>query len=61
MGKIKVTQVRSPVSHQKDQARTLRALGLHRMRDSVEHEDDPTIQGMVHKVVHLVEVEKLEG
>jgi large subunit ribosomal protein L30 len=61
MGKIKVTQVRSPVSHQKDQARTLRALGLHRMRDSVEHEDDPTIRGMVYKVVHLVEVEKLEG
>jgi len=61
MGRIKVTQVRSPVSHQKDQARTLKALGLHRMRDTVEHKDDPTILGMVHKVVHLVEVEKLEG
>lgn len=60
MGLIKVTQVRSPVSHQEDQARTLKALGLRRMRDTAEHRDDPTILGMVHKVTHLVKVEKLE-
>lgn len=57
MGRIRVTQVRSPVSRPKDQGRTLRALGLKRIRDSVEHEDTPSVLGMVRKVIHLVEVE----
>lgn len=60
MGKIRVTQTRSPVSLPKDQGRTLKALGLHRMRDTAEHTDAPSILGMVHKVRHLVTVEQLE-
>lgn len=59
--RIKVTQVRSPVSHQKDQARTLKSLGLRRMRATAEHDDNPVIRGMVRKVRHLVEVEKVES
>lgn len=59
--KIRLTQVRSPVSHQKDQGRTLKALGLRRMRATAEHADNPVIQGMVHKVRHLVKVEKVES
>ncbi|HEX2150145.1 MAG TPA: 50S ribosomal protein L30 [Actinomycetota bacterium] len=61
MAQIKVTQTKSPVSLPKDQGRTLKALGLHRMRDTVEHTDSPSVLGMVHKVRHLVTVEKLEG
>jgi large subunit ribosomal protein L30 len=61
MAGIRVTQVRSAVSRPKDQGRTLRALGLHRIRDSVEHEDRPEIRGMVRKVAHLVVVEELES
>ncbi|MGQ0680194.1 MAG: 50S ribosomal protein L30 [Actinomycetota bacterium] len=61
MAQIKVTQIKSPVSHQKDQARTLKALGLDRMRDSAVHNDHPAILGMVHKVRHLVSVEKVES
>jgi large subunit ribosomal protein L30 len=57
---IKVTQVRSAASRPRDQGRTLRALGLHRIRDSVEHEDRPEIRGMVRKVAHLVVVEELD-
>lgn len=60
MGRIRVTQVRSPVSRPKDQGRTLRALGLKRIRDSVEHEDTPSVLGMVRKVIHLVEVEQVK-
>lgn len=60
MAQIKVTQTKSPVSLPKDQGRTLKALGLHRMRDTVEHTDSPSVLGMVHKVRHLVTVEKLE-
>lgn len=60
MARISVTQTKSPVSLPKDQGQTLRALGLHRMRDTVEHNDSPSVMGMVHKVRHLVTVVKLE-
>lgn len=58
MSEIKITQVRSPVSRQADQGRTLKALGLRRINDSVRHEARPEILGMVNKVIHLVEVEE---
>ncbi|MGH2733045.1 MAG: 50S ribosomal protein L30 [Actinomycetota bacterium] len=58
MGKLKVTQVRSALSRQQDQGRTLRALGLHRIGDSVEIEERPELLGMVRKVAHLVRTEK---
>jgi large subunit ribosomal protein L30 len=60
VARIRITQVRSPVSRQKDQGRTLKALGLRRIRDSVEQKAAPEIQGMVAKVSHLVEVEEVE-
>lgn len=61
MATLKITQVRSAASRKKDQGRTLRALGLKRIRDSVEHEDRPEILGMVQKVIHLVQVEKVQA
>lgn len=59
MKDIKITQVRSPVSRQADQGRTLKALGLRRIHDSVQHPAKPEILGMVNKVIHLVEVEEV--
>ena len=61
MARIKITQVKSAVSRQKDQGRTLHALGLRRIRDSVEHDGNPSIMGMVTKVRHLVEVTSVGG
>ena len=58
---VRITQLRSAVSRPKDQGRTLRALGLHRIHQSVEHEDRPEIRGMIRKVAHLVTVTELEG
>ena len=58
MGKIKVTKVRSDIKRPKDQKLTLRALGLRRIGQVVEHEDTPNILGMVNKVKHLVSVEE---
>ena len=57
MDQIKVTQVKSAVSRQKDQGRTLKALGLRRIHDSVEVTAKPEIMGMINKVIHLVKVE----
>jgi large subunit ribosomal protein L30 len=57
MAKLRIKQVRSLIGYERDQRRTVRALGLRRIRDSVIHEDSPTILGMLHKVRHLIEVE----
>jgi large subunit ribosomal protein L30 len=56
MPKIRVRQVKSAGGHKKDQAATIRALGIRRMNQVVEHNDTPQIRGMIFKVRHLVEV-----
>ncbi len=58
MAKIKVTQVKSKIGSTARQKRVLEALGLRKMNMTVEHEDVPTIMGMVEKVRHLVSVVK---
>lgn len=60
MARIKVTQVKSQIGRLKNQKRTLEALGLRRLNQSVEHEATPSIVGMVNKVSHLVSVEELK-
>jgi large subunit ribosomal protein L30 len=61
MAKLRVTQRRSVIDRPRDQKATIRALGLHRMNDSVVKEDRPEIRGMIEKVRHLVEVEEVSG
>ena len=55
---LKITQVRSTIRRPEPQKRILKALGLRRMHQTVEHADTPTIRGMVDKVRHLVLVEE---
>lgn len=59
MAKLRITQVRSAIGLPKDQKATVRALGLKRMHHTVEQDDTPVIRGMVFKVKHLVQVEKV--
>lgn len=56
---IKITQVKSVIGTPQDQRRTVRALGLKRINDTVEQEDTDVIRGMVFKVKHLIEVEEV--
>ena len=58
MTKIKVTWERSGINQKEDQKRTIRALGLRKLGQTVEHDDTRTIRGMVMKVRHLVVVEE---
>ncbi len=58
MAKIKVTWERSGINQKEDQKRTIRALGLRKLGQTVEHDDTRTIRGMVTKVRHLVIVEE---
>ena len=57
MAKIKVTKVRSAINRTQNQKRVLESLGLHKMGQTVEHEDTLSILGMIRKVNHLVSVE----
>lgn len=57
MSKIKVTQVKSIIDRSERQKKTMQALGLRKMNQTVEHDDSPAILGMVEKVKHLVKVE----
>lgn len=59
MEKIKVTQVKSAIDRSKRQKNTLKALGLKRINQSVEHTATPQILGMVAKVAHLVVTEEI--
>lgn len=56
MATIKIKQVKSRIGAPADQKRTLFALGLHKISQVVEVEDNPSIRGMIRKVHHLVTV-----
>jgi large subunit ribosomal protein L30 len=59
MAKIRITQVKSKNGKPERQKRTIEALGIHKLNQSVEHEATPQILGMVVKVRHLVKVENI--
>jgi len=59
--KIRITYVKSAIGYSVKQKRTIEALGLHKLGEVVEHDDNPVIRGMVHKVQHLVQVEEVEA
>ncbi len=58
MAKLKITQVKSAIDKSSRQKRTLLALGLRKVNQTVEHEDSSQILGMLNVVGHLVEVQK---
>ncbi|CAN5695007.1 MAG: 50S ribosomal protein L30 [Rubrobacteraceae bacterium] len=60
MSQLKVTQVKSVIGSLGNHKKTVRALGLKRIRDSRVHNDTPQIRGMVQNVRHLVHVEEVE-
>lgn len=57
--KVRITQIRSTIKRPKDQIRTIQALGLGKIRKSVELETTPQILGMINKVSHLISVTEL--
>jgi large subunit ribosomal protein L30 len=59
MAKIRITQVKSKNGKPGRQKRTIEALGIHKLNQSVIHEATPQILGMVVKVRHLVKVENI--
>jgi len=57
VAKVRITWVKSGIGYAKTQKKTLKALGLNRLNQSVTHDDSLPIRGMINKVRHLVKVE----
>lgn len=60
VAKLRITWTRSTIGLPYPQRRVIQALGLHRLHQTVEHGDTPSIRGMIHKVRHLVKVEQAQ-
>ena len=60
MAKIKITQVKSVIGSTKRQKAIMKALGLKKMHQTVEHDNTPQIMGMVNKMRHLISVEEVK-
>jgi large subunit ribosomal protein L30 len=54
--KLLVTWKKSAIGYREDQKRTIEALGLKRLGQTVEKPDNRAVRGMLNKVRHLVEV-----
>ena len=57
--KLRVTLVKSTISAVPKNKKTVEALGLHKIRQSVILQDNDAVRGMVRKVNHLVTVEEI--
>jgi len=55
---LRVTLVKSPIGYTKKQKATVRALGLRRLNQTVEHQDSPAVRGMLKKISHLIKIEE---
>jgi large subunit ribosomal protein L30 len=56
--RLKITLLKSTIGFNRSQAETVRGMGLRRIRHTVELPDTPETRGMIHKVRHLVAVER---
>ena len=59
MPKLKITLTKSPIGYAQNQKDTVRSLGFKKMQQTVIHEDNPVVRGMIHKVKHLVTAEQI--
>jgi len=57
---VKIRLVKSTIGVPETQRKTVRALGLRKLNSSVVQKNSPQIQGMISKVRHLIETERVE-
>ena len=58
--KLRVTYVKSSIGYSIRQKATIQSLGLRKLNQSVIHDDNPVVRGMLAKVNHLVRVEEVQ-
>jgi large subunit ribosomal protein L30 len=54
--KLEITLTRSLIGRPQDQRETVKALGLRKVNQTVEQQDNAAMRGMINKVSHLVSV-----
>ncbi len=59
MKKVRITQVRSAINRPERQKLTLKALGIKKLNRPKDHDLTPQVEGMIHKVKHLLKVEEI--
>lgn len=59
--RLQIKLVRSPIGYSVRQKRTVEALGLKKINQTVEKPDNSAVRGMVERITHLVEVEEVEA
>ncbi len=59
--KLRVTYSKSAIGYNKEQKRTIAALGLRKLGQTVEQPDTPAIRGMIAKIPHLLKVEEVKS
>jgi large subunit ribosomal protein L30 len=57
---LEITYTRSAIGRLPNQRRTIEALGLRKLQDRVQHEDNHKIRGMINTVGHLVTYREIE-
>ena len=57
-GRLRVTWVRSGIGYSKRQKATIKALGLHRLHETVELPDNPSVRGQIFQVKHMLDVQE---
>jgi large subunit ribosomal protein L30 len=55
---LRITLIKSAIGYSERHKRTVKAMGLRRMHQTVEQPDTPEVRGMIAKVAHLVKVEE---
>ena len=58
---LTVTWTRSTIGHKAAARGTIRALGLHRLNQTVQVADTPVVRGMLRRVAFLIDVEEPGG
>ena len=56
--KLIITQIKSSIGYKQKAKLTLKALGLRKMHQTVEHLDSPAVRGMINRVNYLVKIEE---
>ena len=59
MAKLQITLTKSVIGSKPGQRKTVEALGLRKLNQTVEQADNAAIRGMITKVAHLVTVEEI--
>ena len=59
--KLKLTLIKSSIGRKQAHRRTLRALGFHRLNETVLKDDNPAVRGMIHSVNDMLKIEEVEA